>query len=186
MISRGRPHRPARPGVRPGAFRPPAAFTLLELIVVVAVIGTVLVLTLPRLQLPGVHDDLEAAARQLIQAHGRLRDEAVGRQQRHTLHLDLDRQRIWITHAAMDEEQTRAAADEGYRLPRRVRLERLRLPEDRDISAGAYGVDYFPDGHSFMAAVELAESEGRRLTLRIEPFLSAVRVVDEDGTALPF
>ena len=125
-----------------------------------------------------------AAARQLIEAHHRLKAEATGRQLRHTLHLDLDRQRIWVSHAAMNEDQMTAAADEGYRLARRVRLERLRLPDAREINAGTYGVEYFPDGHSFMVDIDLAEAGGRRLTLRIEPFLTAARVMDEDGKPL--
>ena len=151
--------------------------------VVVAIIGTVLVLTVPRVELPGMHDDLEAAARQVIQAHRRLKAEAAGRQLRHSLHLDLDRQRIWVSDASMDEDQMAAAADEGYRLPRRVRLEQLRLPDEREINTGSYDVQYFPDGHSFMVDIDLAELGGRRLTLRIEPFLAAARVMNEDGTA---
>ncbi len=152
--------------------------------VVVAVIGTVLVLTVPRIDLPGLHDDLSAAARQVIQAHRKLKAEAAGRQLRYSMHLDLDRQRIWVSDASMDEDQMAAAADEGYRLPSRVRLEQLRLPDEREINTGSYAVQYFPDGHSFMVDIDMAELGGRRLTLRIEPFLAAARVIREDGTDL--
>jgi prepilin-type N-terminal cleavage/methylation domain-containing protein len=161
------------------------AFTLLELIVVVAIIGTVLVLTLPRFDLPGRHGDLETLARYLIKTDRQLKAEATARQLRHTLHLNLDRQRIWITNATMNEDQMAEAADEGFVLPDGVRLERLRLPDDRDIGTGTYAVQYFPDGHSFMVAIGLAEPGGRRLILQIEPFLTTARIVDEDGMAVP-
>jgi prepilin-type N-terminal cleavage/methylation domain-containing protein len=187
MIPHGRQRYPQRlpKCPRAGDRSPDAAFTLLELIVVVAIIGTVLVLTLPRIELPGRQGDLETVARYLIKSHRQLKAEAVSRQLRHTLHLDLDRQRIWVSNADMDEQQQVDAAEEGFALPRRVRLESLRLPNDREISAGAYAVQYFPDGHSFMVAIDLVEPGGRRLTLHMEPFLTAARVLDEDGTASP-
>jgi prepilin-type N-terminal cleavage/methylation domain-containing protein len=171
------------PGLRAGRRFSPG-FTLLELIVVMAVIGTVLVLTLPRLSLPGIHDDLEAVARQLIGAHHRLKTQAAAEQRRYTLHIDLDRQRMWISDTSMDENRLAGAAEDGYDLPRSVRLDRLRTPGGEAVTSGTYGVQYFPDGHSFMVDVDLRDSDGRRLTLRIEPFLSEARVVNEDGEAI--
>ena len=176
-----------RVGSIPARWRPPthrsfSGFTLLELIVVMAVIGTVLVLTLPRLSLPGIRNDLEAVARQLIDTHRRLRAEAAALQLHHTLHLDLDRQRIWISNAGMNPDQTAAVAAQGYDLPRRVRLECLHLPGGGKIESGTYEVQYFPDGHNYMVDVDLGESGGRELTLRIEPFLAEARIADDDET----
>ena len=169
----------------PARWRPPthrsfSGFTLLELIVVMAVIGTVLVLTLPRLSLPGIRNDLEAVARQLIDTHRRLRAAAAALQLHHTLHLDLDRQRIWISNAGMNPEQMAAAAAGGYDLPRRVSLERLHLPGGREIGSGTYGVEYFPEGNNYMVDLDLGENSGREMTLRIEPFLAESRMVEDD------
>jgi hypothetical protein len=151
--------------------------------VVVAVVGTVLVLTVPRLDLPGVGTDLDAVARQLIGTHRRLKAEAERQQRRSTLHIDLDRQRVWISDATMDPDRLSEAAEEGYDLPRGVRIESLRTPDDRILGSGTYGVVYFPDGHSFMVDLALRDGDDRELTLRIEPFLPTARVLDDDDKA---
>ncbi len=158
-------------------------FTLLELIVVVAVLGTVLVLTAPKLRLPGMHGDLDAVARQLIDTHRRLKAQAADRQQRHTLHIDLDRQRLWVSSAGMDEDQLAAAAEDGYDLPRDVRIRRVRTAGKETFAVGTRDVAYFPDGHSYLMEIDLSDSDGRSLTLRIEPFLPLARVVNADDMA---
>lgn len=175
-----------RPGIGTVAGRiahPAAGFTLLELVVVVAVIGTVAFLTVPRLQLPGRDRGLNAAARWLMAHHHKLRVESVRRQRRFHLHCDLDAQRIWATEEGMDAAQQSEAADKALQLGKEARLVLVRMADGREVRAGQSALVYFPDGHSYLAQLLLRDDRGRQRAVRLEPFLPEARLLDAD---LPF
>jgi len=155
-------------------------FTLLELVVVVAVIGTVAFLTVPRLRLPGQTDDLEAAARWIMTQHHKLRIEAVRQQHRYRLHCDLDAQRLWVSHDGMDETGRAEASEEAFRLQGGARLDLVRLADGREFRTGQKALVYFPDGHSYLAQILLREGSGRHLAVRVEAFLPEARLFDAD------
>lgn len=167
--------------MRPVPMRGPSAgFTLLELVVVVTIVGTVAFLTLPRLRLPGAGDDVDAAARWLAAHHHKLRVVAVQERRPYRLHCDLDARRFWATHTGMDEGESAAAFEAGFHLGPQGDIELVRLADGREVRQGLMAVVYFPDGHSYLAQVLLRADGGRRLAVRLESFLPEARLFEED------
>ena len=163
-----------------GMDRRQGGFTLLELMVVVVVIGTVVFMAIPRLHLPGGADGLDAVGRYLVIGHQRLRTDAVRRQVEQILNIDLDAQKLWVSDASMDETRQAAAAAGGYVLGDGVRIGRLSMADDRELFAGTFALRFFPDGHCLMVQIHVEDRAGGRMTVRMEPFLPEAKVFAED------
>lgn len=78
------------------AWRP--AFTLLELLIVVALVGILAAAAVPAMQ-PSIHDRLQGAARILAADLGAARDLSVARGSTHRLTFDLTQNRYTLTHS---------------------------------------------------------------------------------------
>jgi prepilin-type N-terminal cleavage/methylation domain-containing protein len=81
-----------------------AGYTLLELIVVMALIGIVFFFAVPRFEGSFFVDDAKQSSRWLIGKLQALREEALRTRRQQVLHIDLDGNRIWETADAMTPE----------------------------------------------------------------------------------
>jgi prepilin-type N-terminal cleavage/methylation domain-containing protein len=78
-----------------------AGYTLLELIVVMALIGIVFFFAIPRFEGSFLLDDANTSARWLIGRLQTLREDALRSRRMQTLHVDLDTGRLWVTAEGM-------------------------------------------------------------------------------------
>jgi prepilin-type N-terminal cleavage/methylation domain-containing protein len=155
-----------------------AGFTLIELTVVVALVGIVMVFALPRVDSMMAGRDADRISRRLSLTMRELRTEAVRNQVLHTLHLDLDAQRIWWSRDGMSETDLQNAYARSLVLAGDVVLLDVAYPGERIVADGQADIRFFPKGYSEMAVIHLTEGEGARTTLRIEPFLPGCRVYE--------
>ncbi len=153
-------------------------FTLIELIVVIALIGMMLFFSLPRLQNNPFLDDSKKSARWLIGKVQALKESAIRDQKQYALHFDLDSGRIWETNESMSQEDHENAALNSYALPEDVRIIDVEYPAREKITSGQTEITFYKAGYTDKAFVHLQEGE-IYLSFLIEPFLSNVQVIEE-------
>ncbi len=153
-------------------------FTLIELIVVIALIGLMLFFSLPRLQNNPFFDNSKKSARWLIGKVQMLKESAIRDQKQYSLHFDLDSGRIWETNESMSQEDYESSALNSYTLPDDVRIIDIEYPAKEKISSGQTEITFYKAGYTDKAFVHMQEGE-TYLSFLIEPFLSNVQVIEK-------
>ena len=153
-------------------------FTLIELIVVIALIGLLLFFSLPRLQNNPFLDDSKKSARWLIGKVQALKESAVRDQKQYALHFDLDSGRIWETNESMSQEDLENAALNSYALPEDIRIIDVEYPVKEKITSGQTEITFYKAGYTDKVFVHMQEGE-IYLSFLIEPFLSNIQVFEE-------
>ena len=156
-----------------------SGFTLIELIVVIALISIMLFFALPRLSSDVLDDDLNAASRWIILKVRALKDQARQEQQRYVLHIDMSTERLWISNAAMTNEERAQAAEDAYRLPEDVKVLDVEYPAAERIASGEAQIWFFENGYSQKALIHLGNQAGDVRSFLIEPFLPSVILFTE-------
>jgi prepilin-type N-terminal cleavage/methylation domain-containing protein len=153
------------------------AFTLVELVVVTALIAIMLMVAIPRLSGGLFSDGNGETARWIIATVRQLKEKAVIDQKLYLLNVSPDIQRFWITENDMADIDAGTARDEGYRLPRGIRIDHVAFTRDERLSSGAIPIAFYPRGYSDKAVIRLRTSDGDRLSFFIEPFLANAELV---------
>jgi prepilin-type N-terminal cleavage/methylation domain-containing protein len=175
-------HRLSRPTGHAGERRyyPSTGFTLLELIVVILLLTILLGFAIPAFRGGILTGSQESVTRELLSAVNKLKIAALRRQSIHTLHLDLDQGRLWVTqeeHADDPEEHARQSA---WSLPANARIAHVRFPGDREMRSGTVEIRFYPQAYSDRAIVRLAGGGGKYSDLVIEAFLPMAMIASED------
>lgn len=153
------------------------AFTLIEMVVVTALIAIMLMVAIPRLDGGFFSDSDGETARYIIATVSHLKEKAVIEQKTYLLNVSPDIQRFWVTVDGMAETDASKARDEGYRLPRGIRIDHVAFSSDERISSGTIPIGFYPQGYSDKAVIRLRTNDGERLSFFIEPFLAGVEMV---------
>ena len=153
-------------------------FTLIELIVVIALLSIMLVISIPRFHNVLVADSAGKTSRWFIGTTKALRESALKEQKRYTLHIDVDAGTLWTSDASMTEEAILEASSSGYRLPDDVRLLDVEFPVNGKVSTGRADILFYPQGYSDQALIHLDGEDSVSLTYSIEPFLSEIGIYE--------
>jgi prepilin-type N-terminal cleavage/methylation domain-containing protein len=154
-----------------------AGYTLLELIVVMALIGIVFFFAIPRFEGSFFFDDAKRSSRWLIGKLQALREEALRTRTQQVLHFDLDTGRLWVTSEAMTPEETDRAIQRAQVLPGGGRVVSLDFAQQGRITAGRADIRFFGDGHTDRVLIHLRTGDVFTSFL-LEPFLSPVKMFD--------
>ena len=153
------------------------AFTLVEMIVVIALISIMLVVAIPRLDGGLFSDGTDETARWIIATVRQLKEKAVVEQKTYLLNVSPDVQRLWVTEAGMADTDASAAREEGYALPRGVTVDHVAFSQTERLSSGTIPIGFYPTGYSDKAVIRMRTNDGDRLAFFIEPFLPRVNLV---------
>lgn len=154
-------------------------FTLIELIVVIALLGILLGFSIPRISSSFFFDETKSTSRWIMGKVKMLKNRSLGEQKRYTLHLSLDDDTMWVTHETMTEEQLEEAGDGGEKLPESLRLLDVEFPGGKVVSTGEAQIHFHPRGYSDKALIHVEADDDRQLSLMVEPFLPHVKVLDK-------
>ncbi len=156
-----------------------SGYTLIELIVVIALIGIMLSFSLPRLRDSFLTDDSKKVSRWFIIKVRSLKHEALKNRKLYILHLDLGEDRMWVSHEGMSEEEREAASRSGYELPENIEVIDVEYPDGEKISFGRADIRFYKDGYSDKVLIHLEDGDNNRTSLLIEPFLSKVKYYEK-------
>jgi prepilin-type N-terminal cleavage/methylation domain-containing protein len=156
-------------------------FTLIELMVVIALLGIMIVFSIPRLHDTLFIDDTKKSSRWIIGKVKALKESTLQKQKQYVLHIDLDTDRIWETHEAMSSESMEAAALDAYALPGDVKLIDVEFPMGGKIISGQADITFYKTGYSDKALIHIQDGNDQ-LSFLIEPFLTKVKLFDKYAT----
>ena len=88
-------------------------FTLIELIVVISLISIMLFFAIPRFQRNVLSDSTKEVSRWILLKIPNIKERAAREQKRYILHVNLDSNKLWITHEAMLQEAIQSAETNG-------------------------------------------------------------------------
>ena len=154
-------------------------YTLIELVVVITLIGTMLFFAIPRIQATFLSDGTQKFSRWLITTTRGLKAAAVRDQKQYVLNVNLDAGKLWVTSDTMPEEERRNAEQDSYRLPEDVRIIDLEFPLQGKITGGQAEIGFYKADYSDKVLIHIEDKRRRQLTFLIEPFLPGVRLYEE-------
>jgi len=166
-------NRPRKDGIGLGE----SAFTLIEMIVVTALISILLVFAIPRLDGSIFSDNSDETSKWIIANVRHLKEKAVTDQKIYLLNVSFDSQRLWITHAEATESEMDTALEEGHGISTGVTLDHVAYSETQHFSNGTVPIAFYPQGYSDKATIRMKTKDGDRLSFFIEPFLPGVNLI---------
>lgn len=152
-------------------------FTLIELIVVIALMGIVMFTALPRFQ-RALTDPTRTASKWILWKVPQLKEQAVTENRRITLLVDVSGNKLLVTHEGMSPEEIDSAMENGHELPEGFKLTNVEFPGDRFVSSGIAQIEFYKAGYSDRAIIHAETDNETRLSYFIEPFLSHVKLVE--------
>jgi prepilin-type N-terminal cleavage/methylation domain-containing protein len=155
-----------------------AGFTLIELIVVVALLGLMLFFSLPRLQNNPFLDDDKQSSRWLIGTIQTLKESAIRDQKLYTLHFDLDSGRVWETNESMSQDDIENAVLNSHTLPEDLRIIDIEFPTKGKINSGQAAINFYKAGYTDKALIHM-QGGNTYLSFLIEPFIPNVQFFEK-------
>ena len=155
----------------------PSGFTLMELIVVMALLTIVLVFSIPRFHQTLFLDENKTGSRWIIAKIQSLKEAAVRNQRNYTLHFDLDTDHYWETDDSMPEQGIEDAAMQTEPLPDGLKIADIEFPVRGKVSSGRTDITFYKYGYSDKALIHAQDGDSY-VSYLIEPFLSEVARYD--------
>jgi prepilin-type N-terminal cleavage/methylation domain-containing protein len=155
----------------------PKGFTLIELIVVIALFGIVMLTAVPNVR-HLLTDETRKVSQWILLQVPLLKTRAMSEKTMYTLHADMDDNTIWISHGYMTEDEMAAAKDYGRFLGDSVYLLDVEYDNGDVVDAGDAAIRFYPKGYSDRVILHLEEDSGDRRSFFIEPFLRQVDIAE--------
>lgn len=154
------------------------AFTLVELLLVIALIGIVIVLAIPSTRDVLTGDSLKRASRQFIGLERKLRVEAVRDQVDYVLCVDVPNAAYWIIASDMTPEKQNEIKKSQKHLPHDVVITDIVDENNKKNSTGESRILFKKNNICSPVIIHLAYQE-HKMTIVINPFLGVTDVHDQ-------
>ncbi len=153
-------------------------FTLVELLVVIALIGVVLALAVPTTREALTVNDLKKASRQLIGLSRQLRVEAVRDQVDYILVLNISDASYYVITPDMTPEKLLEIEKKAKKLQGGIAILDVVKQNNEKIADGKVNIKFGKNNISPPLVIHLAEAEDR-MTLVVNPFLGVTAVYNQ-------
>jgi prepilin-type N-terminal cleavage/methylation domain-containing protein len=168
-------------GQQAGSFKNAKGFTLIELIVVMALLGIMIAFSVPRLHGTIFLDDTKKSSRWLIGKVQAPKEAAIQNQKQYVLHIDLETDRVWDADESMSDDDLEEAALNAHALPDTVKLMDVEFPIAGKISTGRADIRFYKTGYTDKALIHMRD-DNQELSFLIEPFLPQVKLFEKYAT----
>lgn len=152
-------------------------FTLLELLVVIALVVIILALAAPVTRDALSKSSLKKASRQIIALERKLRVDAVRDQLDYILHLDIVTASYYVTASDMTPEKQDEIKKSSKKFPAGVAVLDIINQKNEKIADGVVKMKFGRNNICPALVIHLAEDENR-MTLVVNPFLGITAVYD--------
>lgn len=153
-------------------------FTLVELLVVIALIGIILVMAVPVTRDALTVGKLKKASRQFIGLERKLRVEAVRDQVDYILILDIPGASYYVITSDMTPEKQNDVQKNAKKFPSGVAVLDMINRKNETIADGVVKIKFGKNNIGTPLILHLAEDE-ERMTLVVNPFLGVTAVYDQ-------
>lgn len=160
-------------------FNSSRGYTLLELIVVIAMISIMLAFAVPRLEGSLFEDDAKVASRWLLLNLPALKTKAVQDQTVLALRFSLGKGKAWVVGPETGEQAAERYEQSAYTFPEGVKILDIDYPDRERVSSGEADIFFYPKGYSDWAIIHMQDADGNRYSFVLEPFLPKIKRVDE-------
>jgi len=157
----------------------PRAFTFIELIVVLVVLGISAAVAFPRLDRLLLREpEPWQSGRKLMRLAKHAHELAIATESAFLLHIDLETGQYWVVSKQGDSTPGSAAGQRslGGRLPEGVTITDVKLPgEDRSVEK-VLTIEFSPEGWCDPAVLSLTSSDGQTVKLAIDEWFDATNL----------
>ena len=176
-------------------------FTLIELIVVMALITIMLGFATPQLRSVLFVDGTKKASRWMMITIPAIKTKAIREQKLMVLGISIDQNNMWVVDPqptkkeenSDEEDEFKDSEDfentddlkEGpakqnlFKLPSDLHIVDVEFPNEDRISTGEADINFYPQGYSDHAIIHVEDNDGNRFSFLIEPFLSNIKRIDD-------
>lgn len=156
--------------------RGPAGFTLIEMLVVLALISIMAFAVLPRLGTRSDADSLEAMARRIVILAQQAHSQAATETKPWFLAINLDKTEVWLTNVRPSENDNEVFSTGFSEDQDKLRfVDVIRMDGDMAID-GTVSFAFWANGGNEPGTVHLEDPKGREMTLFIRPYLGRVEI----------
>jgi len=152
-------------------------FTLLEILLVIALIGIILVLAVPSIRDTITGNDLKKASRQLIGLERKLRGEAVRDQISYILCFDLPNSAYWVIASDMTSEKQSEIKNRPQHLPSEVSITDI-VDENNKKNTDEARIKFGKNNIGSPAVIHLQHKDDK-MTIVINPYLGVTDIYDK-------
>jgi len=152
-----------------------SGYTLIELVVVIALISIMLFFAIPRFQGAVFTDNTRKVSRWIIITIRSLKAAAVRDQNQYILNISIDSGKFWVTSDSMSEEELRNAGRNEYTLPDDFRIIDVEFPFKGKITGGEVAISFYKGDYSDKAMIHIENDRRKQMSFLVEPFLSGVK-----------
>ena len=152
-------------------------FTLIELIVVIALIGILLAFSLPRIV--SNRDSIKKNLRWIMYKTALLKSQALINQRMYVLNISLDENSIWITDESMNEEDQEKAIQKKYLLSEDYTISDIEYPGEQTSSSDIAKINFYQKGYCDKAIIHIENDDDREFSILIEPFLPKAKLFNK-------
>jgi prepilin-type N-terminal cleavage/methylation domain-containing protein len=156
-------------------------FTLIELIVVMALLSIMLTFSIPRFHEALFLDDTKTSSRWIIGKVRSLKEMSIRNQKQYVLHIDLDTQRVWESDESMSAEDLESAALNAHALPGDIKILDVEFPSAGRLASGRADITFYKAGYTDKALIHMKEGDNP-FSFLIEPFLTKVKLLEKYAT----
>lgn len=162
------------------AGRRDSGFTLLELIIVCALIGLLMVVSVPAFRDALLNDPLKSGGRKMIGYIQGVREKSVREHQPYLIFFDLDENRVYHMPEAEAGEEIRGFAGKNIlQLPGNVEITDVWSKGRGTVDRGVTELWVSRQGYLDRSVIHLEEKGGKAISLVLETFLPRIEVKDD-------
>ena len=156
-----------------------SGFTLIELIVVIALLSIMLAFALPRFEGSMLTNNNKKVIRWFINQVQILKQNSLKNRKIYTLNISPDAGKMWISDESMTEEALEAASQNGFSMPDNITITGVLYPDGKKISFGNAEIRFYKTGYSDKVIIHIEDDDNNPTSLLIEPFLPNIKVYEE-------
>jgi prepilin-type N-terminal cleavage/methylation domain-containing protein len=153
-------------------------FTLIELTVVMALISIMFFVVLPRIKNDIFVNQTKKTSRWLLTSVRYLKEASIRDQMDHTLHVDLQAGKFWMSNALMAEEVLEKPETGGLTLSDGLSILDVELAGNRKMTDGVVQIQFYAKGYSDNAMIHVVNEDDTELSYHIAPFLPRLKIVE--------